>query len=64
MYPAENVVIVVLEVVVAYTVEVMLVVVVAVSTPRNVEQKEPPLLVSNALITEVTLAAVQKPCSC
>ena len=34
--------IVVLEVVVEYTVEVMLVVVVAVLTPRNVEQKELP----------------------
>ena len=55
-------VIVVLEVVVEYTVEVMLVVVVAVWTPRNAEQKELPLLVSKALITEVTLAAVQTPC--
>ena len=52
----------VLEVVVEYTVEVMLVVVVAVWTPRNAEQKELPLLVSKALITEVTLAAVQTPC--
>ena len=55
-------VIVVLSVVVEYTVDVMLVVVVAVLTPRNAEQKELPLLVSSALITEVTLAAVQKPC--
>ena len=62
MYPVENVVIVVLEVVVEYTVEVTLVVVVAVLTPRNAEQKELPLLVSNALITEVTLAAEQKSC--
>jgi len=62
MYLGENAVIVVLEDVVAYTVEVMLIVVVAVLTPRNVEQKELPLLVSNALITGVTLAAVQKPC--
>ena len=54
--------IVVLEVVVRYTVEVMLVVLVAVWTPRNAEQKELPVLVSKALITEVTLAAVQKPC--
>ena len=62
MYPVENVVIVVREVVVESTVEVMTVVVVAVLTPRNAEQKEPPLWVSNALITEVTLAEVQKPC--
>jgi hypothetical protein len=50
MYPVENVVIVVLEVVVAYTVEVMLVVVVAGLTPRNVEHKELPLWVFNALM--------------
>jgi hypothetical protein len=62
MYPGANVIVVVLVVVVEYTVEVMVVVVVAVFTPRNAEQKEVPLLISNALITEVTLATVQKPC--